>query len=107
MLMTRKKVPQRLWEYALVWIGKIIARTWNVSTNRTGLERFTGDTAGISEWFEFGFYDDAQYWGFDKNNKGMDKLENWLGFAHRIGGSLCYSILGRMAKSWCALQFSV
>jgi hypothetical protein len=51
-LMITKKVPKRLWDFALVWIAQIYSRT-AMKHGRTGFEVITGDTPDISEWVDF------------------------------------------------------
>ena len=50
-------MPRRLWDYALVWCAEIYSSTYNAKSQRTGLERLTGDTPDISEWLDFDIYD--------------------------------------------------
>ena len=57
--MLKKKAPERLWNYGLVWISK----TGNLSVSgsryasgRTPLEYITGETPKISEYLDFTFY---------------------------------------------------
>ena len=53
----------------------------------TVYEEVTGQTAEISEWIDFEFYD-LIYW-YDRSNKtdvsdDVRRLERWLGVSHRV-----------------------
>ena len=53
----------------------------------------TVQTAKISEWIEFEFYD-LIYW-YDRPNKpdvsdDVRRLARWLGISHRVGSEMCY-----------------
>ena len=54
-----------------------------------------GETANISEWCDFDFYD--RVWYFDKKHPNATeddrKLGRWLGVLHRVVSDLCYWIL--------------
>ena len=52
----KKNMPRCLWDYALVWCTEIYSHTYNAKSQRTGLERLTGDTPDISEWLDFDIY---------------------------------------------------
>ena len=93
-----KRIPIEFWDFALVWIGETMSRTWDPKLGRTGIEQITGETPDISEWLEFGFYDTVRYWDVGANNKGTPKLGKWLGVAHRVGSALCYYVIGKGGK---------
>ena len=85
----KKNIPLRLWDYVLVWCAEIHSRTYNHKTQRTGLERLTGDTPDISEWLDFDIYN--QVWFWDSPGKEENPCPGrWLGVSHRIGSELCY-----------------
>ena len=94
-IMTTKRVPRRIWDYALVWNSEIMSRTARGPDKRTGYEEVFGCTPDISEWLDFDFYDKVFYW--DKEHSDMTdenrKIGRWLGIAHRIGSDLCYWVL--------------
>ena len=58
----QKNMPRHLWDFALVWCAEIFSCTYNAKTQRTGLERLTGDTPDISEWLDFDMYDQIWFW---------------------------------------------
>ena len=88
----RKKVPTRLWDYAMVHITQLMNRTARGRNGRTGIEEITGETPDISEYVDFDFYDWVWYWDTpDKENS--PKIGRWLGPSHRIGASMCFYIL--------------
>jgi len=94
-LMIRKKVPKRLWDYALVWIGEILSRTASGHDGIPGLEKLLGQTIDISEWLDFDFYDLIWYWDESKRDMTTDncRLGRWLGVSHSVGADLSYWIL--------------
>ena len=51
----------------------------------------TGETPGISEYLDFGFYDHVSY----KENAGlgMTAIRRWLGLYHRVDRIMSYWIL--------------
>ena len=58
----RRRVPKRVWDFAMVWEAEILSRMCRHGNYYTGIERITGDTVDISEWLEFEFYDMCEYW---------------------------------------------
>ena len=63
-VMRKKKVPQRLWDFGIVWICETANMTVSSSRyadGRTPIEMITGDTPDISEYVDFGFYDWVSY----------------------------------------------
>ena len=93
--MVSKGVPNRLWDYGLIYEVGILNRIPRGSKDRTGLEIVTGQTPDISEWLDFGFYD--RVWSYDHKKTDMagigKQLARWLGVAHRVGSDLCYWLL--------------
>jgi hypothetical protein len=90
-LMIKRKVPKRLWDFALVWIVQIYSRSAN-KDGRSGFEIITGDTPDIREWVDFTFYDWVWYW-HSPNSDDNPRIGQWLGVSHRVGSALCYWIL--------------
>jgi hypothetical protein len=88
----RRKIPTRLWDYAMVHITKLMNMTARGRNGRMGHEEITGDTPDISEYVDFDFYDWVWYWDTpDKENS--PKIGRWLGPPHRIGAAMCFYIL--------------
>ncbi|MHA7927589.1 MAG: Ty1/Copia family ribonuclease HI, partial [Marinobacter sp.] len=101
-----KRIPPRLWDYALVYESEILSRMSRGDSleDRTGYERLTGRTPDISEWLDFEFYDLVWYYSDDAPAQPDEprRLGRWLGVAHRVGSDLCYWILtdsGRVIAS--------
>ena len=59
--MTKKNVPTRLWDFALVYDVEILSRTVTKPGERAGYEKMTGDTPDISEWADFDLYQFVWY----------------------------------------------
>ena len=93
----KRRVPTRLWDFAIVWEAEILSRMCRHRNNFTGIERITGNTTDISEWLEFEFYDLCWYWDLP-NDWDNPKIGRWLGVSHRVGSALCYWILTENAK---------
>ena len=55
--MTKKNVPKCLWNFGLMYETEIMSRMVGGSDNHTGYEEVTGQTPGISKWFDFEFYE--------------------------------------------------
>ena len=91
--MVRKKVPQRLWDYSMKWVSEIMSMTYTSAggLNDIPMSSVTGDTVDISEYLDFGFYD--QVWYIDNAGLGPRKPGRWLGVSHRVGLLMCYYIL--------------
>jgi hypothetical protein len=89
-----------LWDYALVWISEILSHTARGKDGTPGIEQITGQTADISEWLIFDFYDMVWYHENKKEDMTTDsvKLGRWLGVAHRVGSDMCYWILTKSGK---------
>ena len=93
-IMSKKKVPKRLWDYGLVWIcetGNLTVSSSRYSNGRTPIEIITGETPDISEHLDFGFYDWCTY----RPNSGLgdNSIGRWLGVSHKVGQSMSYWIL--------------
>ena len=92
-IMTKQLVPQRFWDYGLVWIcetGNISVSSSRYAGNRTSLEIITGETPDISEYLDFSFYDWVTY----RSNAGLGEvsLGRWLGVSHKVGQLMSYWI---------------
>ena len=60
--MRKKNVPKRLWDYGLVYTGKIMQiLPRSQLRDRTALEAVTGKIHDISEFCNFDFYDLVWY----------------------------------------------
>ena len=55
------------------------------------LENLTGETEDISDYLDFGFYD--QTWFRENSGLGKRELGRWLGVLHRTGRDMYYWIL--------------
>ena len=98
-VMVKKNVPQRLWDYGLMWVCDIQNRTANNSRGLDGrcpLEPITGETVDISEYLDFGFYD----WIWYRENAGLGetKVGRWLGVSHRVGTLMSFWVLTSTGK---------
>ena len=90
----RRKVPRRLWDYALVHLTRISNLTAKGDDRRTPWEEVTGDTPDISEYLDFEFYDWVWYWD-TPGDMDNPKIGRWLGVAHRIGAAMCFYVLSQ------------
>ena len=94
--MMKRRVPKRLWDYGIVWVCETMSLTANSSSfaleGRTPIEQITGETPDISEYLDFGFYED---WVWYKDNAGVGEnmFGRWLGVSHRDGNLMSYGIL--------------
>ena len=99
--MTKKNVPKRLWDFGLVYEGEILSRMSRGRDRRCGYEEVFGETADISEWLDFEFYDLVWWWDrHDKPDSTDDprRLARWLGVSHRVGSDLCYWLITEHGK---------
>ena len=92
--MLNKKVPERLWDYGLVWIsqtGKLSVSDSRYASGITPLEYITGETPDISEYLDLTFYD----WVTCRANTGLRYLSIglWLSVSHKVGQAISYWIL--------------
>ena len=72
-IMLKNKVPERLWDYGLVWIsetGNLSVSSSHYASGRTPLEYIIGETTDISEYLYFNFYDWVTY----RSNSGLGEL---------------------------------
>ena len=93
-IMIRNRVPKELWDYGLRWVSETMSLTHSSAGSLNGqipLTQVTGETADISEYLDFGFYDEIWY----KDNAGVDPFKpgRWLGISHRTGNLMCYHVL--------------
>ena len=77
--MLKDKVPERLWDYGLVWISEIgilSVSSSRYSSGRNSLEYIIGETPDISDYLDFTFYDWVSY----RANEGLGELYigRWL-----------------------------
>ena len=92
--MIRQRVPQELWDYGYRWVSETMSLTHNTTGGLEGcipVTNVTGDTADISEYLDFGFYD--QVWFKDNAGASPPRPGRWLGVASRTGRLMCYHIL--------------
>ena len=92
--MIRKRVPQEFWDYGIRWVSETMSLTHTSARGAEGsipLTQVTGETADISEYLDFGFYDEVWF----KDNAGLSPFEpgRWLGVSHRTGNMMCYHVL--------------
>ena len=95
--MIRRRVPKQLWDYGVQYEAEILSRIASGKDGRTGIERFTGDTADISEWADFSFYDICWFWNHPAHDENP-QIGRWLGVAHEVGSAMCYWILTSTGK---------
>ena len=92
--MVRRRVPQPFWDYGVIWFSEIMSLTYSAAGPlNPGFprERITGETEDISEYLDFGFYD--QVWYKDNSGLSEEKPGRWLGVSHNTGRLMCYHIL--------------
>ena len=92
--MIRNKVPREFWDYGIRWVSETMSLTHSSAGSLQGsipITQVTGETADISEYLDFGFYDQIWY----KDNAGTSPFEpgRWLGVSHRTGRLMCYHVL--------------
>ena len=61
----------------------------------------TGQTAEISEWLDFEFYDLVYWYDRPKNPDVSDdfrRLAIWLGISHHVGSDICYWLITESGK---------
>ena len=89
--MHKKRVPERLHNYATSWVcetGNVTVSSSRYAKGRTPLEIITGETPDITEYLDFGFYD---WVSFKQNTSlGAPELGRWLGISHRVGPLMSY-----------------
>ena len=91
----KRGIPNRLWDYGMVYESELMNRYARGPDGRTGIEEVTGVTPDISEWCDFEFYDLVWYRPHGKLNEGQNaaELALWIGVSHRTGSDMCYWIL--------------
>ena len=99
--MIKKNMPKRLWDFGLIYEAELLSRMARGDDRRTGYELVTSQTADISEWLEFEFYD--LVWWLDRLTKPnftnhTRRLARWLGVLHRVGSDLCYWLITDSGK---------
>ena len=60
--MHKKKVPERLWDFGLVYESELLSRMTRGRDRRIGYEKVTVDTADISEWIEYVILAHNRFW---------------------------------------------
>ena len=58
--MIQKKVPKVLWDFGMTWVSDVMSKTCSVTGDLHGnipIQGVTGKTEDISEYLDFGFYD--------------------------------------------------
>lgn len=101
-LMLKRKVPMRLWCYAMEYfcdLHSIMVPGMYRNKGRTGFEITFGFTPDISEYVEFRFYDYCYYWdtpqGYPHEKKHIGR---WLGVAHRVGQAMVFWVMNTNGK---------
>ena len=98
--MVMKKVPRRMWDFALKWICEVMQITPNSHFDldgRTPFEFVTGETPDISEYLDFSYWDFV--WFKDNAGLGEVQLGRWCGVAKKIGNSMTYYVLPITGKA--------
>ena len=101
-LMLRRKVPMRLWCYAMEYFCDLHSVTvpgMFRNRGRIGYEIVMGSTPDISEYVEFQFYDYCFYWdtpqGYPHERKHIGR---WLGVAHCVGQAMVFWVMNTLVK---------
>ena len=97
-IMIKKRIPQQLWDYGLRWISETSSLTHTTAGVLGGtipLLDVSGETPDISEYLDFGLYDEVWY----KDNAGTSPYEpgRWLGVSQRTGRLMTYYVLTQRA----------
>ncbi len=95
-LMSRRRAPKRLWDFAATYAADIRTLTAHPLYSLhdcTPYEMVTGNTPDISEWVEFDWYEPLYYYDSEAFPGDKRLIGRWLGVAHRIGQAMCYWIL--------------
>ena len=93
-IMIRKRIPRELCDYGLRWVSETMSLTHTSAGTLNGqipLTQVSGETADISEYLDFGFYDEVWF----KDNARTEPFEpgRWLGVSNRTGYIMCYHVL--------------
>ena len=54
--MIKRRAPNRVWDFGMVYQSNILSRISRGHAGRTGMERIKGDMVDISECTDFEFY---------------------------------------------------
>ncbi|KAL7551098.1 hypothetical protein ACHAWF_014292 [Thalassiosira exigua] len=102
--MRKKNVPERLWDFGLVYTGKIMQILPKLKLqDMMALEAVvTGKTPNISEFCDFDCYDLLWYHpgvhpSISQQNRDVGR---WLGVSEHVGSDMCYWILGNNGMGW-------
>ena len=60
LIMHNKHIPQRRWDFVILWVcetGNVTTSSSRYAKGRTTLEILTGETPDITEYIDFGLYD--------------------------------------------------
>ena len=71
--MTRRRVPRELWDYVIIWVSETTSLTHSSAGKLQGavpLTEVTGDKFDISEYLDFGFYEQIRF----KDNAGVSSF---------------------------------
>ena len=84
--MSRRSVPNRFWDFGLVYHAEILTRVCRRRDGKTGIEHVTGETPDISNWLDFTFYQPCRYMHFPDNvmDKPYASIGRWLGLSHHV-----------------------
>ena len=101
-LMAERRVPMRLWCYAVEYYSDIHSLTvpgMYRNKGRTGYEIVYGTTPDISEYVEFQFYDYCWYWDTPQSYPHVKKqMGRWLGVSHRVGQAMVFWVMNKNGK---------
>ena len=97
--MIRKRVPSRLWDYGMICVTDFMNLTHTSSRDIAAgdfyggipFSRLTGETADISEYLDFGIYD--QVWYKDNDDLSPQHPSRWIGVVDKRGNLMCYYAL--------------
>ena len=92
--MIQGRVPRKFWDYGMRWVCKVMQRILAQEVGlggHTPIESVTGETVDISEYLDFGLYD--QVWYHENAGLGERLLGRWLGVYHCVGSLMLYWIL--------------
>ena len=69
--MSRRTVPNRFWDFELVYHAEILTRICRRRDGKSGIEHVNSETPDISNWLDFTFYEPCWYMHYHDNV--MDK----------------------------------
>lgn len=100
--MLRRKVPMRLWCYAMeyfCYLHTVTVLGMYCNKGRTRYEIVLGFTLDISEYAEFLFYDHCWYWDTPQGYPHQKKhIGRWLGMQHRVGQAIVFWVMYNNGK---------